>query len=91
MKKHKTKYDNHTMKQRAREVFGFVPIKDKSDAFGRIRKGVMNEGARSLSEEMQQKILSKWKLLAEPVTGYRSYEEMRAGINNELGRCFGSV
>ena len=91
MKKHKTKYDNHALKQRARDLLGVLPINDTSDAFDRVRKGKTNEGARLLSEEMQEKMEAKWKLLAEPVTGYGSYKEMRAGINKELGRSFGAV
>ena len=58
---------------------------------GRIRKGKAKEGNKLLSDAMNEKMDAKWKSFVQPVIGYSSYAEMRAGINKELERPLGAT
>lgn len=44
------------------------------------------EGREELTPALREAILEKWREVMLPATGYASYEEMRRGINAELGR-----
>lgn len=55
---------------------------------GRIRNGKINEGKEVLSAEILAKIDQRWKEIVTSQTGYETYEDMREGINKELGRNF---
>lgn len=43
-----------------------------------------------LTPELAAAIQAKWGEACQPVTGYASFAEMRAGVNRELGRPFSS-
>ena len=88
MKNHKSKFDLHHLKLGRNALLGLPTSHGIGDNPGRVRKGKTREGERLLSDEMKTKMAEKWKSLVEPVTGHSTYEEMRAAINNELGRTF---
>ena len=88
MKKHKSKFDLHEMKLKRNALAGLPPRHGIDNNPGKVRQGKTREGERLLSDEMKTKMAEKWKSLVEPVTGHSTYEEMRAAINNELGRTF---
>lgn len=53
---------------------------------GKVHKGGSGRGRRALSPPMQAAFQRKWEEVVLPATGYASYEELRAGVNRELGR-----
>ena len=53
---------------------------------GRVVGGGRRE---ELTPALMAAILDKWREVMLPATGYARYEEMRQGINAELGRPFG--
>ena len=89
MKKHKHKFDSHQIKIARNEALGLPRYYGVHTHEGRVRNGRLGDGNRLLSEEMHQKMDAKWRAMMQPVTGHSSYEEMRAAINEELGRSFG--
>ena len=91
MKKHKDKFDSHQIKAARNEALGLPRYHGIETNDGRVRNGQPGDGKRLLSEEMCQKMDTKWRLMIQPVTGHGSYEEMRAAINEELGRSFGDA
>ena len=90
MSQHRTQFDMHPFKFARNEAMGLPRDNGTKGKDGRIRKGATRDGVQSLSEEMNEKMRMKWKELAEPITGYGSYEEMRAAVNKEFGRSFES-
>ena len=40
---------------------------------------------------MNEKMDAKWKAFVQPVIGYSSYAEKRAGLNKELGTFMGTT
>lgn len=50
----------------------------------------MGRNREVLSPESRATVLRKWAEVMLPATGYASYQDMRQGINRELGRPFAS-
>lgn len=89
MKKHESKFDSHGTKALRNEVAGLprdAGLSEKS--VSKVRSGRVNESKEAFSEETLQKLQQKWNELIKPVTGFDSYEAMRASVNSELGRSF---
>ena len=90
MKEHKDKFDSHQMKAVRNEALGLPRYYGIKTHPGKVRSGRLGDGKRLLSEEAHQKMDAKWRVIIQPVTGHGSYEEMRAAINEKLGRSFGN-
>jgi len=88
MKKHKDKFDTGASKKLASTVLGSGAIQGYEEAASKVRKGVSGEGKKEISPEQMKALDVRWKELVQPVCGYATYEEMRLGINKELGRSF---
>jgi hypothetical protein len=56
-----------------------------------VRHGKLGSNRQELSPQMREAILQKWREVILPATGFETYEEMRASINQELGRPFKSA
>ena len=88
MKKHKSKFDIHPVKLKKNPLLALPTSHGLENNPGKVRNGKTREGEKLLSDEMKKKMAEKWMSLVEPVTGHSTYEDMRAAINNELGRTF---
>ena len=53
---------------------------------GKVRQGAVGKNREELTPEMRAAIQQKWTDVMLPATGYASYDDMRRGINAELGR-----
>lgn len=53
-----------------------------------MREGKLGANKQQLSPELHAAIEYRWREVLLPATGYASYEEMRRGVNRELGRPF---
>jgi hypothetical protein len=80
------RYDEHMLKL-ARNEFCGRP-RDAGLQNRKVREGRQGRNKEQLTPELRQAIQEKWEEVMLPVTGYRTYEEMRQGINRELGRPF---
>lgn len=87
MSHYSSKYDSNPIKILERGNYEFPPYSDRCGPIIR-RKGIWN-WKNGLSKRTISKFDQKWKEIVTPELGYASYEEMRAGINRELGRHFG--
>jgi hypothetical protein len=89
MQAHPTKYDEHHLKLARNEACGLERTAGLGEGgTAKVRAGGKSADRQRLSEETVAGMGRKWKEVAEPVTGYGSYEEMRRGVNAELGRPF---
>ena len=89
MKKHQWKFDDHSLKLVRNEAVGLpkmAGLSNKSSA--KVRNGNVHDGKRILSQKSLAGIEARWQSLFAPICNYANYEEMRAGINKELGRTF---
>ena len=91
MRKHTTQFDAHQIKSVRNVTMGLPRDRGIKQHDGRVRKGKMKEGSKLLSDAMNEKMDAKWKSFVQPVIGYSSYAEMRAGINKELERPLGQA
>lgn len=53
-----------------------------------VREGVLGANRAELSPQVKAALQQRWTDYMLPRTGYATYEEMRRGINQELGRPF---
>lgn len=90
MKQNETKYDGHVLKLARNRALGLPEDLGLKGNEGKVRKGESNGSRKVLSNAIEQKLKKCWKEIVAPVCGYENYDEMRAGINKELGRKFGS-
>ncbi len=92
MKAHESQFNAHTVKKARNAVIGLEAdagvLGKSSHAPSKIREGQMNISKKYLSPELIGKFDAKWQSVLKPITGYDSYEDMRAGINKEFGRSF---
>lgn len=89
MKKNSTKYDDHVFKRVRNKKLGYPENHGLENNEGKVRSG-NTDPKLVLSECLASKIEERFKEMVTPVCGYQTYEEMRAGINKELGRKFSS-
>ncbi|KAL4858057.1 Estrogen sulfotransferase [Chlorella vulgaris] len=82
MKQFPEKYNEHMQKLARNEACGRP--KEAGLHIGKVRSGKSNR--HELSPELRVAIQEKWEEVMLPVTGYKTYDEMRHGINSELGR-----
>ena len=94
MKAHASQFDVLALKLSRNTVLGLdkhTGVVGKSpNASAKIREGQMNVSKKYLSPELLDGFDARWQSVMKPITGYDSYEDMRAGINQELGRTFGT-
>eukprot|EP00210_Caulerpa_lentillifera_P006176 g5901.t1 len=88
MKQHKDKFDTGFVKKLTKSELEITSEEEYKKSASKIRKGVIGEGKKEISPEQLKALDAKWKEVVEPICGYATYEEMRAGINKELGRSF---
>lgn len=90
MKKNASKYDDHVLKVVRNKALGLPEDLGLKNNEGKVRSGKINSGKAALSKDMIDKIYQRWREVVTPVSGYKTYEDMRVGINKELGRKLGS-
>lgn len=89
MKAHPTKYDEHQLKQARNLQCGRPEHAGMTRASsGKVREGVLGANRAELSPQVKAALQQRWTDYMLPRTGYATYEEMRRGINQELGRPF---
>jgi len=88
MKKHSTKYDGHLLKYGRNEAVGLPRDAGLTGNPGKVRKGVGNVAKDVLPRYILDQIDAQWNAVVTSVTGYKTYEELRTGINKELNRNF---
>lgn len=88
MKAHDTQFDEHLFKLARNEIAGLPREAGTNGAAGKVRNGSVNASLSALSAETLAQFDQKWKEIAMPEMGYATYDDMRAGINKELGRAF---
>lgn len=87
MRKFITKYDEHMLKEARNEACGLHPRAglDTGDN-AKVREGSVGGGKKALTDLTMEAMQEKWNEVVLPVTGYKSYAELRAGVNAEQGR-----
>jgi len=90
MKQHKEKFDSSFTKELTKTNPGLVVDKNFKHSASKVRKGISGEGKREITPQQMEALDAKWREIVTPICGYETYEEMRAGINKELGRSFGT-
>jgi len=88
MKENKEKFSNTYFKKMTKTALGFEEDEEIVGATVRVRKGEVGQGKEEISPEQLEAMNQRWKDIVQPVCGYASYEEMRRGINQQLGRFF---
>ena len=87
MKMFPTKYDEHMLKEARNEACGRPRNAGlEGSRNSKVRKGNVGGGKKALSPETLRAMQEKWESVVLPITGYANYEELRAGVNAELGR-----
>lgn len=90
MKQHATKFDSRNYKLARNEAAGLPREAGliSSNYAGKVRNGKVNESKEALSAKNLKTLKKLWDDIIKPVTGFDTYEEMRASVNKELGRTF---
>ena len=78
MKEHSYHFDEKLSKLSRNEACGLS--KDAGMKKGKIATGTSKHGSLVLSEKIKEKIERKWKEVVEPVTGCKTYDELRAKL-----------
>lgn len=86
MKKHFTKFDDHLVKLARNEAAGLDKNAGLAGNHGKVRTGQTNEGKDVLPSSTLRKIDAQWTEVVTKATGYKTYEDLRNGINKELNR-----
>ena len=94
MKTHASQFSSHIIRQTRNVALGLdenAGVAGKCpNASAKVHEGKMNANEKHLSPKLLDELDAKWQSVMKPITGYDSYEDMRAGINQELGRTFGT-
>eukprot|EP00210_Caulerpa_lentillifera_P005290 g5054.t1 len=88
MKKHCTRFDDHPIKHARNEAVGLPRDAGLTGNAGKVRNGISNSAKDVLPQSVIDQIDAQWNEVVTSVTGYKSYEEFRNGINKELNRIF---
>lgn len=88
MKKHSTKFDEHPLKYEKNEAAGLSRNAGLTGNPGKVRNGVTNSARDVMPQYIMDRIDAKWNEVVTKITGYKTYEEFRKGINKELKRNF---
>jgi len=91
MKQHKEKFDTGFAKELTKTNPGIVVDENIKHSASKVRKGISGEGKKEISPERIRALEARWKEIVTPICGYETYEDMRTGINKELGRSFGNT
>lgn len=90
MQQYPQKYDEHMLKLARNEICGLersAGLNDSGSA-GKVFKGGHGKGEKELALSVQEEMKKKWADVVVPVTGYKTYDELRHSINKELGRIW---
>lgn len=84
------KYDEHMLKLARNEACGMRRDAGLADsgAAAKVRVGELGSGKIELGAGVLEEMRRKWEEVVTPETGYFNYEELRIGVNRELGRDF---
>lgn len=88
MKKHSTKFDEHLIKYARNEAVGLPSDAGVTGNPGKVRLGVSNGAKDVLPQYIVDQIDAQWNDVVTTATGYKTYEDLRCGINEELKRNF---
>lgn len=88
MKKHSTKFDEHPSKLKRNEIAGLPRTAGLLGNNSKVRTGGINSGRNVICPSTVDKIDERWNEIVTSATGYKTYDEMRNGINQELNRDF---
>jgi len=88
MKKHFNKFDEHPIKYARNEAVGLPRDAGLTGNPGKVRTGQTNGGKDVFSSSSLDKIDAQWTEVVTTATGYKTYEDLRRGINEELKRNF---
>lgn len=88
MKKHLSQFDEHPIKYARNEAAGLPKNAGMCGNAGKVRNGQVNASKSILKKRTLAMIDRQWKEVVMRSTGYRTYEDLRKGINKELGRKF---
>lgn len=87
MRAHPDKYDEHMLKLARNEACGLPPRAGLDGrSAGKVRAGGAGGGRAALSPDTQEALRRRWAEVVLPATGYATYDELRRGVNDELGR-----
>lgn len=87
MNAHSSKFDEHIIKGLRNEPSGLA--KDAGIQSTKVMDG-KNSYRAEVSASSKLLLDKQWESIVETETGYASYEELRAEVNKELGRSFGT-
>lgn len=88
MKEHSTKFDEHPSKLKRNEIAGLPRMAGLLGNNSKVRTGGIDSGKNVISTSTVDKIEQRWNEIVTSATGYKTYDEMRNGINQELNRSF---
>jgi len=88
MKKHSTKFDEHPTKLKRNEVAGLLKTAGLSGNNSKVRTGGINSGKNVICPSTVERIDQRWCEIVTSAIEYKTYDEMRDGINQELKRNF---
>lgn len=87
MKQHRSKFDEHHLKLSRNKAAGLPDDAGFSlDHLGKLREGRVGGYREGIPPSIVQKLDERWLKDMEPVTGFKTYEEMRRAVNEELSR-----
>jgi hypothetical protein len=85
MKAHESQFDERLSKLARNEACGLSKDAGLLSGHSKVRAGGTNCDQHAISSHLKSAIDMKWKIVVEPVTGSRTYEELRASLQIELG------
>ncbi|CAD7703099.1 unnamed protein product [Ostreobium quekettii] len=89
MKQHEAKFDDRHVRRSRNEAMGLPKGAGlEGHCSGKIREGRVGGHKASVPPDILRQLEERWSTELLPLTGYRTYAEMRAGVNRELQRSF---
>ena len=76
---HKDKFDEKLSKLARNKACGLP--RDAGMRKTKLIAGKVGNGSKTLSDELKDAVLKKWKIVMQPTTGYKSYDELRAATS----------
>ncbi|GMH36013.1 hypothetical protein BSKO_03881 [Bryopsis sp. KO-2023] len=86
MKAHWEKFDERPLKEVFNTFWGQPSNAGTNGQNSKVRQG--KRAKVKFSDKIQKQFNLKWETTVKPATGYASYNELREGVNKELGRNF---
>eukprot|EP00210_Caulerpa_lentillifera_P005293 g5057.t1 len=88
MKKHSTQFDDHPLKYLRNKAVGLPRDAGLTGNPGKVRNGLSNCAKDVFPQWIMDKIDAQWNEVVTSITGYKTYEDFRDGINKEFSRNF---